>query len=40
MKAVLFALVTSLRACFRSRVSLQLEILALREIRSRVVDRG
>jgi putative transposase len=30
MKAVLFALVTSLRACFRSRVSLQLEILALR----------
>jgi hypothetical protein len=29
-KAVLFALVASLRACFRSRASLQLEILALR----------
>src|SRR5512143_998081 len=30
MKAVLFALVASLRACFRSRASLQLEVLALR----------
>src|SRR5512146_2683774 len=30
MKAVLLALVAFLRACFRSRVSLQLEILALR----------